>query len=49
MSKPNVLVLGGVGFIGRNLVQFLVENEVAKKIRIVDKVCCFLCVLCCIS
>jgi len=38
MSRPNVLVLGGVGFIGRNLVKFLVENKVAQNIRVVDKV-----------
>eukprot|EP00339_Tiarina_fusa_P022615 CAMPEP_0117024330 /NCGR_PEP_ID=MMETSP0472-20121206/18085_1 /TAXON_ID=693140 ORGANISM="Tiarina fusus, Strain LIS" /NCGR_SAMPLE_ID=MMETSP0472 /ASSEMBLY_ACC=CAM_ASM_000603 /LENGTH=365 /DNA_ID=CAMNT_0004730741 /DNA_START=21 /DNA_END=1118 /DNA_ORIENTATION=+ len=38
MSKPNVLVLGGMGFIGRNMVQYLVENDLANKIRSVDKV-----------
>jgi len=38
MSKPNVLVLGGVGFIGRNFVQYLVSNNLASKIRVVDKV-----------
>lgn len=38
MSKPNVLVLGGVGFVGRNLVQFLVEKNLCQKIRVVDKV-----------
>jgi len=38
MSKPNVLVLGGMGFIGRNMVQYLVENNLANKIRGVDKV-----------
>jgi len=38
MSKPNVLVLGGMGFIGRNMVQYLVENQLANKIRCVDKV-----------
>jgi len=38
MSKPNVLVLGGVGFIGRNLVKYLVDNNLADKIRVVDKV-----------
>jgi len=38
MSKPNVLVLGGVGFIGRNFVKFLVDNNLAAKIRVVDKV-----------
>jgi len=36
-GKPNVLVLGGTGFIGRNLVQYLVENNLANKIRSVDK------------
>lgn len=38
MSKPNVLVLGGVGFIGRNFVKFLVDNKLAAKVRVVDKV-----------
>jgi len=38
MSRPNVLVLGGVGFIGRNLVKFLVDTKVAQNIRVVDKV-----------
>ena len=37
MSKPNVLVLGGTGFIGRNMVQYLVENDLCNKIRSVDK------------
>ena len=35
---PNVLILGGVGFIGRNLVSLLVENNLAAYIRVVDKV-----------
>lgn len=38
MSKPNILVLGGIGFIGRNLVKYLVDNNCAAKIRVVDKV-----------
>jgi len=38
MSKPNVIVLGGVGFVGRNFVKFLVDNKLAGKIRVVDKV-----------
>jgi len=38
MSKPNVLVLGGIGFIGRNFVKYLVDNKLAGKIRVVDKV-----------
>ena len=36
--QPTVLVLGGVGFIGRNLVAHLVENGLAGEIRVVDKV-----------
>jgi len=38
MSKPRVLVLGGCGFIGKNLVQYLAENGFASKIRVADKV-----------
>jgi len=32
-----VLILGGCGFIGRNLVDFLKEQGVAKKVRVADK------------
>ena len=38
MTKPTALILGGCGFIGRNLVQYLVELQVCSKIRVVDKV-----------
>lgn len=37
-DKPTVLVLGGLGFIGRNFVTYIVENELASEIRVVDKV-----------
>ncbi|PRP88665.1 NAD-dependent epimerase/dehydratase family protein [Planoprotostelium fungivorum] len=37
MSKPNILVLGGLGFIGRNLVAYLVKNDLAGHIRVADK------------
>jgi nucleoside-diphosphate-sugar epimerase len=37
MSKPNVLILGGLGFIGRNLVEYLANNNLAGKIRVADK------------
>jgi nucleoside-diphosphate-sugar epimerase len=38
MSKPRVLILGGCGFIGRNLVRYLVENDLVSKICVSDKV-----------
>jgi len=37
MSKPNVLILGGLGFIGRNLVEYLSNNNLVDKIRVADK------------
>jgi nucleoside-diphosphate-sugar epimerase len=37
-AKPNVLVLGGLGFIGRNFVEYLVDNNLCGKIRVADKV-----------
>lgn len=37
MEKQNWLILGGVGYIGRNLVKLLVDEEVAASIVIVDK------------
>jgi nucleoside-diphosphate-sugar epimerase len=36
-ALPKVLVLGGLGFIGRNLVKYLVDNKLASKIRVCDK------------
>lgn len=38
MSKPNVLILGGVGCVGRNLVKYIVDHNLAAKVRVVDKV-----------
>ena len=38
MSKPSILILGGVGFIGRNLVQHIVANDISSDVRVVDKV-----------
>jgi len=37
-AKPNFVVLGGLGFIGRNVVEYLVSNNLAGKIRVADKV-----------
>lgn len=34
----NVLVLGGVGFIGRHFVSYLVKNNLVASVRVVDKV-----------
>lgn len=36
-GKPTVLVLGATGFIGRNLVKYLIENDLAQ-VTAVDKV-----------
>jgi hypothetical protein len=33
----NVLILGGCGFVGRNLVKFLVERNLCAYIRVADK------------
>lgn len=38
MSKPRVIVLGGCGFVGRNLVEYLITKDLASKVRVVDKV-----------
>lgn len=37
-NKPNVLLLGGVGFIGRNFVHYLISNDLVSKLYVVDKV-----------
>lgn len=34
---PSVLVLGGVGFIGRTLVAYLIDKNLVCKVRVVDK------------
>ncbi|XP_047531822.1 uncharacterized protein LOC125067327 [Vanessa atalanta] len=36
-SKPRVVVLGGCGFIGRNLVDYLITNDLVSWLRVVDK------------
>ncbi|XP_014098961.1 dTDP-D-glucose 4,6-dehydratase [Bactrocera oleae] len=36
-NKPSVLILGGCGFIGRNMVTYLIENDLTQEIRVVDK------------
>ncbi|KAI8617184.1 hypothetical protein BC830DRAFT_1254846 [Chytriomyces sp. MP71] len=36
-TKPHVLILGGVGFIGRNLVGHLLEKDLVSGIRVADK------------
>ncbi|KAI5698168.1 hypothetical protein M8J76_010149 [Diaphorina citri] len=37
-QKPAVVILGGCGFVGRNLVEHLVENDLVSKLRVIDKV-----------
>ncbi|XP_076672863.1 3 beta-hydroxysteroid dehydrogenase/Delta 5--_4-isomerase [Andrena cerasifolii] len=36
--KPRVIILGGCGFIGRNLVEYLLDNDLVSFVRVVDKV-----------
>ena len=36
-DKPRVLVLGGCGMIGRNLVEYLVANDLCSLVRVADK------------
>jgi nucleoside-diphosphate-sugar epimerase len=36
-TLPRVLILGGVGFIGRNLVQYIAQNNLASHIQVADK------------
>lgn len=36
-GKPRVLITGGCGFIGRNLVKYLVDNKLASHIKVADK------------
>ncbi|KAN0083563.1 hypothetical protein V8E54_002651 [Elaphomyces granulatus] len=37
-SKPAVLIVGGLGFIGRFLARYIHENNLASEVRLVDKV-----------
>ncbi|KAG7213438.1 hypothetical protein KM043_002716 [Ampulex compressa] len=37
-KKPRVIILGGCGFIGRNLVEYLLDNKLVSYVRVVDKV-----------
>ncbi|OTB02297.1 hypothetical protein M426DRAFT_197933 [Hypoxylon sp. CI-4A] len=38
LEKPSVLIIGGLGYIGRFLARYIHENELASEIRLVDKV-----------
>ena len=35
-QKKNILITGGAGFIGSNLVKTIIENKLAKKIIVLD-------------
>lgn len=37
-KKPSVLIIGGLGYIGRFLAKYIHDNELASEIRLVDKV-----------
>uniref|UniRef100_A0A1B6M4V8 NAD-dependent epimerase/dehydratase domain-containing protein n=1 Tax=Graphocephala atropunctata TaxID=36148 RepID=A0A1B6M4V8_9HEMI len=36
--KPRVIIFGGCGFVGRNLVEYMITNELVSGLRVVDKV-----------
>jgi len=36
-TKPRVLILGGVGFVGRHVVSYLYNNKLASKVCVADK------------
>lgn len=36
-DKPAVLIIGGLGYTGRNLTKYIHDNNLASEIRIVDK------------
>jgi UDP-glucose 4-epimerase len=38
-EKPAVLIIGGLGYIGRFLALHIQKNDLASELRIVDKVC----------
>lgn len=37
-EKPAVLIVGGLGYIGRNLALYIHKNNLVSEVRIVDKV-----------
>lgn len=37
-EKPSVLIIGGLGYIGRFLALHIHQNQLASEVRIVDKV-----------
>jgi nucleoside-diphosphate-sugar epimerase len=36
-GKPSVVILGGLGFVGRNLLKYIVQNGLCSRVRVVDK------------
>ncbi|EEP81835.1 conserved hypothetical protein [Uncinocarpus reesii 1704] len=36
-QKPSVLIIGGLGFVGRHLALYIHDNKLASEVRIVDK------------
>lgn len=37
-EKPSVLIIGGLGYLGRQLTKYLHDNNLTSEIRLVDKV-----------
>lgn len=46
-TKPKWLIAGGMGMIGRNLVKYLLDNNLASDIRVADKKAPFMAFLRC--
>ena len=36
-SAPSILVLGGLGFVGRHLLTLLLRNDIAQRVVVADK------------
>lgn len=36
-EKPSVLIIGGLGYIGRFLARYIHDNDLASEVRVVDK------------
>ena len=47
-AKPKWLLAGGMGMVGRNLIKYLIDNNLASDIRVADKKAPFMAFLRCV-